>query len=105
MVIKIIMMIGLVGKQIVLLNHLEQMLNCKLDRYFDFGFALLDCEALSKSLIKCSNSERSLLVKLNMDDLLKFMERLRLQFDEIELGIDLETSFGTISRIKRRQIC
>lgn len=79
-------------KQIRLLNHLEQELSCELDRYFDFGFVLLDCEPLNKALIKCINGERSFLVRLNLDDLLRLMERLRLQFDEIELGVDLEAA-------------
>lgn len=79
-------------KQIVLLNHLEEQLSCEINRYFDLGFALLDCEPLNESLVKCINSERSLLVRLNLDDLLKLMERLRLQFDEIEIGVDLDAA-------------
>lgn len=78
--------------QIRLLNSLESQLNCHTNIFYDFGLVMLDCKPLRRSLIRCVQRERNLLVRLNLDDLLKLMERLRLQFDEIELGLDLEAA-------------
>ena len=80
-------------KQIKLLDELALLLATKMERHFRFGHLIqLDCEPLRRSLCKLVASERALLVRLKSDELIKLMERLRLQFDELELRIDLEVA-------------
>lgn len=78
--------------QIRTLDQVDELLRCHLDRYQDFGFVMLDYEPLRLELIKNVLQERRLIIRLNLDDLIKLMEKVRLHFDEIELGIDLETA-------------
>lgn len=81
------------GKQIQLLDELIFKLNCKMGRYFHFGHLIrLDFAPTREKLIKNVKNERLLLVRVKSDELLRFFERLRLQFDEIELGVDLEAA-------------
>lgn len=80
-------------KQIRLLDKLEYKLHCKLQRYFDFGHLVrLDCGPLRDLLLKLVRNERLLLVRLKSDELFRLTDRLRLQFDEVEMAVDLESS-------------
>jgi len=83
--------LGRTSKHIELLDEVARRLSLELGRFFQCGqLAKLDCGPLSESLAKVVARERSLLVRLKLDELDKLMEKLRLQFDELELNIDLE---------------
>lgn len=79
------------SRQILAIDSLRMRLIREAPRFVQLGPLIrLDQSPLRASLIACLERERSLLVRLNSDLIVKSMERLRLQFDEIELGCDLE---------------
>lgn len=80
-------------QQIGLIDMGLELLELHLVRYQSFGrLVLMDLAGMQRTLAKCLRKERLILIRLKLDEQVRLMERLRLQFDEIELNLDLETS-------------
>lgn len=80
-------------KQIRLLDMALNLIETRSGRFSHFGHLVsLDFRPFKDSLARCLQKERLILVRLELDDQVRLMERLRLQFDEIEFNIDLDAA-------------